>query len=133
MQYEEFIRKVQEYAGIDSREDAVRAAEATLETLGERLTRKERDDLASQLPREIKEVPRRRQRAERFSLDEFLNRVMARADVGYPHAVKWSGAVLCVLQEAIAPGELEHILADLPAEYGELFGRKPKGPLSPLV
>jgi uncharacterized protein (DUF2267 family) len=47
MQYEEFIQRVQERADLGSREEAVRATEAVLGTLGERLYRTERDDVAA--------------------------------------------------------------------------------------
>src|SRR5947209_11217991 len=53
MKYDEFISQVQHRAKLNSREDAVRASSATLETLGERLAGGEAKDLASQLPQEL--------------------------------------------------------------------------------
>src|SRR5207244_12849730 len=53
MKYDEIISQVQHRAKLNSREDAVRASSATLETLGERLTGAGATDLASQLREEL--------------------------------------------------------------------------------
>jgi uncharacterized protein (DUF2267 family) len=128
MRYDEFISRVQERAGL-ARDEAVRSTEATLATLGERLYRTERENLAAQLPDELKEdlfkevdseVTRRD--VDRFSLEEFYIRVSARAEIGYPDAVKRAQAVIAVLREAVSAGEIEDVLSKLPDEYGELFG-----------
>ena len=124
MHYDEFIHKVREYSGLDSFDEAVKITTATLETLGERLSRDEKDDISSQLPKELKDCLFRREEITRFIIDEFYNRVSARADVGLPHAIEQAKAVIRVLREAISPGELEHILHELPKEYDELFGKR---------
>jgi uncharacterized protein (DUF2267 family) len=41
--------------------------------------------------------------------------------------------VIAVLKEAVSPGEIEDILAELPEEYGELFGTRPPTSSSPTV
>ena len=133
MRYHEFIDRVQKLAGLESLDDAVRATEATIETLSERLSKTERDKLAAQLSKELKELFLRRHNTERFLLEDFYSRVSARANVRYHRAVELAQAVAAELREAISPGELEDILSELPDEYGELFGVKPKGPLSPSV
>jgi uncharacterized protein (DUF2267 family) len=128
MRYDEFITRVRERAGL-GRDEAVRSTEATLATLGERLYRTERENLAAQLPNELKEDLFKQVDSEvtwrdvdRFSLEEFYIRVSARAEVGYPDAVKQAQAVVAVLREAVSAGEIEDVLAELPEEYGELFG-----------
>jgi uncharacterized protein (DUF2267 family) len=85
----------------------VRATEATLETLGERLYlhRTEGRHLASQLPKELEEYLLKRQGSGHYLLEEFYNRVSARMDTGYPHAVNRARAVMAVLREAVASGE----------------------------
>ena len=75
MQYPEFLQRVQEQ--ISASEPATqtqRAAEqaitATLQTLSERLTGGEVNDLAAQLPEELKApLQRSAEEAERFSLE----------------------------------------------------------------
>ena len=129
MDYEEFLNLVQQYAGLDTQEEALQITRATLETLGERIYRSARGDIASQLPGELKPLlsarvspETSRQQVDRFSLEEFYNRVSARADVGYPRAVSRSRAVMSVLKEAISGGEWEDLRSELPAEYSDLLG-----------
>src|SRR5436309_13242238 len=83
MKYDEFISQVQHRAKLNSREDAVRASSATLETLGERLAGGEAKDLASQLPRELDLYLERAYTGiqQSFSLDEFFWRVSQREGV----------------------------------------------------
>lgn len=140
MEYKEFIKHVQETAELDSPEEALAATRATLGTLGELLSKTERDDLASQLHKPLKEClyqwierPRDPNRPHRFGLEEFYNRVSARSHVGYPSAVKHSLAVMGVLQQAVSQGEIDDMLRELPNDYEELLTGKPKGPLSPTI
>jgi uncharacterized protein (DUF2267 family) len=128
MQYDEFIRRVQKNAKLDSPEEAKELTEVVLGTLGERLYRTERNDLAAQLPKEMKgflfsqqEPEQTRQEVRRFSLEEFYNRVRARTKVGYPAAVAQTQAVMQVFQEAISAGERGDALATLPEEFKELL------------
>ena len=132
MRYEEFVEKVGLRAGI-SEEEAVAAISATMETLGERLDHTERSLLAAQLPQQLKSLLQGKHRTDRYPLDEFFNRVRARAGVGYPDAIHRSRVVASVLQEAVSEGELRDILSRLPKEYEELFGREPTTPLSPTT
>ncbi|MEW6382013.1 MAG: DUF2267 domain-containing protein [bacterium] len=131
MRYHEFVERVRKLAGFESLDEAILATEATLDTLSERLSRTERDELAAQLPKELKEYFIKGRNTERFLLEDFYSRVSARADVRLHRAIEQAQAVMKVLQEAVSPGELEDILSGLPDEYSELFGKKPKGPLSP--
>ncbi len=131
MEAQEFIRKVQEYTGLPDESSAAGATQAVLETLGERLPRKHRDHLAAQLSGELKDYVLKRPPAKPYILEEFYNRVGGRMGVKYHNAVHASMAVSRVLKEAVAPGELNDMLAELPAEYREIFGRKQVGPGSP--
>lgn len=130
MRYNEFIERVTGQ-GLESKEEAVKAAEAALETLGERLHRTERDHLAAQLPAELKQHLLKRPDTVRFTLEEFYTRMSARSGVRYHHAVYQTKAVMAVLQEAVDEGELRHVLRGLPDDFKELFGGKPESPLSP--
>jgi uncharacterized protein (DUF2267 family) len=128
MQYDEFISKVQERANLESSDEAVQLTEAVLATLGERLYRTEQGQMAAQLPNGIKEFFVARQPPEnvpgdvqRFSLEEFYNRVSARNGVRYPHAVRRAKAVMGVLQEAVSAGQMADIRRELPSEFAPLF------------
>jgi uncharacterized protein (DUF2267 family) len=131
MHYVDFVEKVRRAANIETTHDSQLAVEATLATFGERLTRTEKVELGAQLPKELKAFLIEMGDVERFSLEEFYNRVAARADLGRPDAVKRSRAVMMVLQEAVTEGLLKPIRQRLPAEYNELFGSEPLSPLSP--
>ncbi|MGI6206812.1 MAG: DUF2267 domain-containing protein [Anaerolineae bacterium] len=120
MRRDEFVERVQERTGL-SAEEAERAVDAVLETLGERLELTEKNHLASQVGSDLKEPLLRRKRTERYSLEEFYNRVGGRSEVSFAHAENHTRAVMEVLREAIAPGELQHIIEKLPDEYRDLL------------
>jgi uncharacterized protein (DUF2267 family) len=121
MEYAEFIHSVQERAGMTFPEEAASAVEAVLETLGERLERTERDNLATQLPKELARLLEKRGETQRYDLEEFYNRVGARAEVRHRRAVELAHCVASVLKEAVSPGELRDVLEQLPYEYGQVF------------
>ena len=122
MQFDEFINRVQEQSGVDTREQAVGLTRAVLETLGERLDRKVRNGVEAQLPNELKEfLLARSENPDKYDLTEFYNRVGARADLTYQDAARRTWQVFSVVRDAISGGEIEDILADLPSEYRELF------------
>jgi RND superfamily putative drug exporter len=109
---------------------AAHATDATLATLGERITRRESRVLAAHLP-----GPLRRPLAqgadrgpERFDADEFVRRVGDREGVADADALEHARAVLATLDEAVA-GDLSYVRAQLSADYDRLFGgdREPVG------
>ena len=127
MQYPEFLQRVQEQ--ISATEPATqtqRAAElaitATLQTLSERLTGGEATDLAAQLPEELKApLERSAEEAERFSLEEFYERVAEREGVDLETARNDASAVMSVLRVAVTPGQLDDLIAQLPSEFNVPF------------
>lgn len=122
MQFDDFITRVQEHARLHSREEAITITKAVLETIGERLDRKVRNGVEAQLPNELKEfLLVRAERGDQYDLEEFYNRVGARADLKYAEATERTRQVLAVLREAVPGGEIEDILEDLPPEYATLF------------
>jgi len=132
MTHDEFIGQVQHHARLASRGDAERATRAVLETLGERLAGGEPLDLAAQLPPEI---GRHLERMDaglgvRLSLDDFFDLVATREGVDLPDAVQHARAVLSVLQEAVSPGEMRDVRAQLPDAWDRLFAGS-AGPLPP--
>lgn len=131
MQYKEFIGQVQHRAKLATEGDAVKAVRTTLNTLSERLFGNEAEHLASQLPEEIGVFIQKNDSGEKFSLDEFFTKVSEKEGTKIPEAVFHSRAVIDVLKDAVSPGEIEHISAQLPPDYNRLFeagstGRMPK-------
>src|SRR5918911_2695681 len=98
MQYEEFIERVQQQAGLASFGGAEAATRATLTTLGEYLTGGEGLDLAAQLPQGLAELLRRQppERSMIFSLNDFLQRVGEEEGVGIEEASAHARAVMGV-------------------------------------
>ncbi len=131
MEYKEFIKEVQQFAGLATQDEAVKITEATLETLGERLFGVHRRHLAAQLPKELKPFLLKRGRIDRFGLEEFYGRVAARTNIRFHDAYRGAKFVMCVLRETVAPGELKDILSELPKEYDELLSEKVPIPLPP--
>lgn len=134
MQYMEFIRKVSERSGIDEKE-ARKRTQAVLYTLGERLSKSLRDKLASEIPNEMKDLVFGDwgERTNRFDLEDFYTRVVARAEIGYTTAVEETRCVLSLLKDNIPPGVMKDITVELPDEFQEVFGRIPASALSPTV
>src|SRR5258708_16434616 len=134
MKHDEFIGRVQHHARLPSRGDAERARRARLETRGERLAGGEQKALASQLPPEIGlHLLRCGGKGERFSLDEFYRRVSEREGEDLPLAVFHARAVIRVLSEAVSPGEINDILAQLPPEFDRFFREAIERPLPPYL
>jgi len=103
-----------------------RAAElaitATLETLIEHLTGGEAKDLAAQLVKEVQPALQpKTEEAKAFSLEEFYRRVAKREGVDIETARIDAEAVMRVLREAVTFGELDDVMAQLPAEFNILF------------
>jgi uncharacterized protein (DUF2267 family) len=130
MKYDEFIGQVQHRARLSSRGEAVQATRATLEVLRQRLAGGEPKDLASQLPPEIGRYLRGAEAAEGFDLEEFFKRVSEKESAELPEAIHHARAVISVLKEAVTPGEMEDIRAQLPDGFGPLFESGSEGALS---
>lgn len=122
MQLHDFVREVQQQAQLDSREAAMRAIQATFETLSDRLIGNEPKHLAAQLPAPISDYLRRDGKGERFSPQEFCHRVAEREGVDEDLARNHAHIVLRTLSAAVNDGEVEDMLQQLPQDYRPLFG-----------
>lgn len=124
-QYQRFLDEVQRRARLASPEDARQATQATLTSLAERLTPGAADDLAAQLPPEIGRFLRGQARANPApSLDEWLATVAEREHRQHQDqadAAAHARAVMAVLREAVSPGQVRNIEAQLPDDFRELW------------
>ena len=121
MQYDEFVSEVQQRARLDTRREALIAIESTLKTLGERLTDKEAAHLAAQLPPDVGRFLTVVDTNKSFDLKTFYENISRRESIGQPMSREHARAVLSVVEEAVSPGELQDVLAQLPDEYLTLF------------
>jgi uncharacterized protein (DUF2267 family) len=122
MNYDQFVGQVQSRARLGSTGETVRAIRATLEALGQRLAGNEAQHLAAQLPEEVGYYLKQAEaKGERFGLREFFERVSQHERQDLPEATHHARAVISVVCEAITPGELGHLRAQLPEEFNPLF------------
>lgn len=123
MKYDEFIKHVQSFAQLGSREEAERATRATLEIMKERIVGDEASQLAAQLPGEIGQYLRGKegQNGQYFSLEEFIRQVSEKEGVEPTAAAIHVRAVFAVLQQAVTPGEFADVRANFSDDYQELF------------
>jgi uncharacterized protein (DUF2267 family) len=122
VQYDEFMAKVAQGAGI-SREAAEALTAGTLRTLAERISRGEAEDLAAQLPSELQgHLVKPQEPAEPFGLEEFLRRISERTGLDRDEVFAQVGAVFATLREAVTPGELDDVAAQLPQDLRGLIG-----------
>jgi uncharacterized protein (DUF2267 family) len=127
MKYEDFIEAVQDELGL-SAEEATEAVDATLETLAERISVGEVEDLMSQLPRELHPALVRGSEeshgaARKMSLEEFVRELAEREGAPPDEAVDHARAVFKTLRRAVDEGEFEDVMAQLPDEYTVLLAR----------
>jgi uncharacterized protein (DUF2267 family) len=117
--FERFIENVEREAHL-SREEAERAAQATLRTLAERLTGGEARHLAHELPSPAANWLHDGDRAEPFGLEEFVGRVARREGVPEETAKEHARAVFATLGRALTGKELHDMISELPKDFGEL-------------
>lgn len=123
MQYEEFVGKVHQLARVGTTGEAVRAIQATFQTLARRLHGNEAQDLAAQLPQALGAFLQHGEPSEAFGLEAFYERVQEIEGIDFPDAVFHARVVMQVLNEAVSQGQMDDVRAQLPPEYEELFER----------
>jgi uncharacterized protein (DUF2267 family) len=122
MKQDEFVTKVGQRADA-SLQIAEALTAATLQTLAERISGGEAEDLAAQLPAELKpHLTGADEPAQAFSAEEFVRRVAERAGTDPGRARAGVRAVFTTLREAVTTGEIDDITAQLPKDFQELVG-----------
>ena len=118
---DEFAGRIARRTGLDG-ERAMRAAEAVVETLAERISGGEVEDLEARLPLELRPALERGRaasgdHARSMPLDSFLRRVAEREGGQPAEALVHARAVLVTLREAVGDEEFLDVLSELPADY----------------
>jgi len=127
MSSETFVDKVAERAALERRQ-AERAVSAVLETLAERISGGEVEDLIADLPAELHAALRTGDElshgaARPLSLEEFVVRVAEREGVPPAAAAEHARAVFATLREAVPEKEFLDVTAQLPRDYAALAAR----------
>ncbi len=122
MKQDEFMTKVGQRADV-SLKTAEALTTATLQTVAERISGGEAEDLAAQLPAELKpHLASTDENAQGFDAEEFVRRVAERAGMDPERARAGVRAVFTTVREAVTSGEVDDITAQLPKDFGELVG-----------
>ncbi|MFF0318797.1 DUF2267 domain-containing protein [Micromonospora sp. NPDC005252] len=125
MEYEDFINAVATRLKV-STDQAATLTSATLETLADRISAGQAEDLAYQLPDglddHLRKPPplRRQEHAQPFGFDEFVRRVADHPAVDRALAGAGVRAVLTTLREAVSRDEFEDAMAQLPKEFRQV-------------
>ncbi len=126
MDHDEFVGRVQYHARLRSAEEASRSIRATLETLADCLSADSAEHLAALLPPGVGEYLHRDATGKRyvgqvFDLNGFYQRVAERGRIPFLDAAFHARAVMDVMQQAVSPGEIDNVIAQLPKDYASLF------------
>jgi uncharacterized protein (DUF2267 family) len=118
---DEFAERIARRTGLDG-ERAMRAAEAVVETLAERISGGEVEDLEARLPLELHPALERGRaasgdHARSMPLQSFLRRVAEREGVPPAVALAHARAVLAELREAVGDEEFFDVMSELPPDY----------------
>lgn len=125
MEYQTFVRAVEDRTGLSTAEEVDDATGATLVTFSERIPDEEARDLASQLPDEVGSYLTAADGSESFGFDEFVTRVLERESVTEMDerdaATEHAQAVVAVLLDAVTSEESDDVLSYLTRDYERLF------------
>lgn len=119
--FPEFIREVQTRAGLDTTKEALMVTDATLSVLGARTYKLLGERIGADLAPQIREYLEAPFCGANFGIEDFYRRVCIAANIDLLSARFRCAAVVSVLRDTMAPGELEEIRARLPVEYNPLF------------
>ncbi|WP_329100696.1 DUF2267 domain-containing protein [Micromonospora sp. NBC_01699] len=116
MTYDDFIATVARRTGLTN-EQATDLTFATLQTLADRISAGEAQDLADKVPTRLADPLRKppsSEFADPFDLAEFLNRVRDRAGLDDPQSAPGVAAVFSTLREAVPDYEFDDMRSQLP-------------------
>jgi uncharacterized protein (DUF2267 family) len=130
MQYNELVQRIQTKAGLTDRGQAAALARAVVTALEERTTPGLAQNLASQLPEELKAgLPDRPSQTLGGGAEAFVQRVEEIWQQREPgaHGARCVKAALDALTEAVSPGQIENVLGQLPSDLDRLVGAEVGG------
>jgi uncharacterized protein (DUF2267 family) len=127
MPADEFYRRVSLRSGLND-EDTRSAVNAVLETLAERLSHGEVEDLIAQLPTELHMALKRGDAlsngaARKMPIDKFLRLIAEREGATPQIALQHARAVFATLREAVSEKEFSDVTVQLPTDYTQLLAR----------
>jgi len=124
MRHDEFLKTVSEKGGPADRDQASALVNVVLEDLGKRLKGGEADNLAAQLPQELKAPLTAHSENETLDdVDAFLRRVAGSLEqgTGTDEALPQVQAVFSTLADSVSAGEIKDLRSQLPTGFAPLF------------
>jgi uncharacterized protein (DUF2267 family) len=118
---QEFVDRVRNAGGPESKGEAAKAVRATLGTLADRITAGQAQDIARYLPAEFRtDLAGSPEQAAAFDRTTFLDRVAAAEQTDRSTAERHARAVLAAVRETVPQRELADTLGQLPSDIGRL-------------
>lgn len=124
MQTTEIVERVQQRAELESYQEAHNTVMALLETLALRDLGEQRQDFATQLPKELGEMLTEDtpEVKERFDASEMVHRVAKHLGVTLEEGRARTHAAFSVLMEAVSDGQVEKLLNTLSDDFASYAG-----------
>ena len=128
MDREKMLRRVMAYVDLPNEDQADRAIRAVLLALADGISSDEAHDMASQLPKEYKDLVMGRlgQRGptQGMTWGTLIGRVQSDLGLETPEAAEWvTRGVFSALKDAVSPGEMEDVAAELSLDLRETLRR----------
>ncbi len=126
MQYNEFIHEAKAKLGLDTADEVLNVSRAFLHTLTEHLAGNAADNLGAQLPAQLLDIireisPEERDQGQRFTLEEFYERVADKAGVDAETGKRYTHDFMAIFGKMITKGEFDKIERTLSDDYAPLF------------
>ncbi len=115
MKYRELVKRVQHYSGFSDQESET-ALRLFIRKLATRLTMGERKDFASQLPSDLQDEAMVTEEQQNWSFEDFIEEICREEQIEEPRAKKQIMAAWKALKDALTPGEISNIKAQLPKD-----------------
>ena len=125
MKDDELISAIRKNSNLDKPQDVEKAVHATLSVLGQRLAGGQPLHLGAQLPKSFADDLAVTGQGERFSLDEFYDRVARAEGVDKDDARRHARAVMAGVKSAVDRNEFEKMLSQLPSDFADLVSTGP--------
>lgn len=123
MDKHQFLTEVKNELRLKDMAEAETASRSVLAALTDRITDEEANDLASQLPHDLRDFIRRRTGPlQKMDMDTFVSRIQGDLDLEtWDQAARVAAGVFAVLKRAVSPGEWEDVVSQLPRELQDMF------------
>jgi uncharacterized protein (DUF2267 family) len=121
MNHDAFLGEIQHRLELATKGEAMQTTRLVLTTLGERIGEGEASDLAAQLPMEIDRHLTVPMGGQQFSYQAFLERIAEQTNTDKSTAQFHAQAVIALVDECVAGGEMAQVRAQLPDSYEPLF------------